>query len=503
MDNKSWIPLIAVSLTAFIMALDSTFMNVAVPQLICDLGTDVHTIQIIISCYTLITASLMLIGGKLQDIYGKKRIFLIGAIVFGIGAFLATISFNSIVLFIGWSVLEGIGGALMAPATISIIGGIYEGEMRTTALATLSAICGIAASLGPFLGGFFTSFLSWRYGFGLEVIIIIVVLALYNKIPSFDVISSKEEFDYVGSVLSVMGMFLLILGILNLSDDLLFGVGLIIISFIVLFLFGFVEKRVKVPLFDVRLLRDRNLSIGTGIRLLTSVISAGFPFVFSIYAQRVLGLSAFITGASLLPLTIGTLISVSLAPKFVKRFNHSSVICISYIIGIIGCVILAYQFTLNLQIIEIVPGMFILGLGLGTAMALAIDVGISSVPQESQSVSSGFISTGQNLGMSLGTAIMGIILIVGAVGGIHDAIDIYAPDKLNNQDFHDNVKIYIEKLGSSDISELPDDNSMESNIANTVIQDTMALIMWFTAFILFIGCILALSIQNDKFKKDN
>lgn len=501
--TKSWIPLIAVALTLFIMALDSTFMNVAVPQLVFDLNTDVHTIQVIISCYTLITASLMLISGKLQDVYGKNKIFLFGAVIFGIGAFLATISANAMILFIGWSVLEGIGGALMAPATISIIGGIYEGEMRTRALAIVSAICGIAASLGPFLGGFFTSFLSWRYGFGLEVIIIIIVLLLYNKIPSFKTIVSKGKFDYVGSILSIIGLFLLVLGILSFADKFSFAIKVIILSFVVLLLFVFVEKRVKNPLFDVSLLKDRNLSMGMGIRLITSVISAGFPFVFSIYGQKVLGLSAFITGASLLSLTIGTFISSALAPRLVKRFNHSSVICGSYIIGIFSCLLLSYQFTLNITFMDILPGMFLLGIGLGTAMALAIDVGISSVPEESQSMSSGFITAGQNLGMSLGVAIMGVILIVGVVGGVHDAVNTYSQDQITNQQFDDNLNLYFEKLSNVDMPSLRGENSLESNFVNKVIQDTMALIMYVTALILIIGCILALSIKNDKFNKNN
>ena len=170
--QDSWMPLILVAFASFIIALDATFMNVSISQLVIDLNTKVGTVQSIISFYTLITASLMLLSSKMQDVFGKKRIFLIGALVYGLGAFLASISPNAMILFIGWSLLEGIGGALMTPATISIISGTYSGDRRTTALAISSAIIGIAAAIGPLFGGVVTSFLSWRYGCVFELIII-------------------------------------------------------------------------------------------------------------------------------------------------------------------------------------------------------------------------------------------------------------------------------------------------------------------------------------------
>ena len=151
MDEKeitdvTWIPLLLISLAAFIITLDSTFMNVAISQLITDLNTTVSTVQLIISFYTLITASLMLIGSRLQDIIGKKKVFLIGAGIYGIGALLAAISQNALMLFTGWSLLEGIGGSLMTPATISIASQTYKSDKRTFALAMISAMAGIAAA---------------------------------------------------------------------------------------------------------------------------------------------------------------------------------------------------------------------------------------------------------------------------------------------------------------------------------------------------------------------
>ena len=161
--QESWLPLVLVALASFIITLDATFMNVSISQLILDLNTSLSTVHLIISFYTLTTASLMLIASKLQDIIGKKKIFMLGALIYGIGAIIAALSQNSAMLFIGWSLLEGIGGALMTPAIISIIIGTYDKNRRTFALAFASAIGGIAAAIGPMFGGFVTTFLSWRF----------------------------------------------------------------------------------------------------------------------------------------------------------------------------------------------------------------------------------------------------------------------------------------------------------------------------------------------------
>ena len=191
-------------------------MNVSISQLVIDLNTKLSIIQMIICFYTLITASLMLVGSKLQDIIGKKKIFLIGALIYGIGALIASLSQNAATLFFGWSLLEGVGGALMTPATISIISGTYMDEKRTIALAISSAIAGIAAAIGPLFGGVVTTFLSWRFGFVLELVIIAFIFLLSSKIKHFEPCQSKNDFDRIGAILCVSGLICLLLGILYL-----------------------------------------------------------------------------------------------------------------------------------------------------------------------------------------------------------------------------------------------------------------------------------------------
>ncbi len=504
LQKQSWIPLILVAFASFIIALDATFMNVSISQLVVDLNTDVGTVQTIISFYTLITASLMLISSKMQDISGKKKIFIIGAITYGIGALIASLSQNSTMLFFGWSLLEGIGGALMTPATISIISGTYDGEMRTTALAICSAIIGIAAAIGPLFGGVVTTFLSWRYGFVFELAIIVLILVFRNKIPTFESTAKMNDLDITGSLLSVLGLILLVLGILQLTENITISIGLIIVSFIVLIGFGLFEikrkSKGKVPLFDVTLLRERNLSMGTVIRLITAIAMAGSLFSISIYLQTVLGLSAFVTGLILLPLTLGLLLFSVLAPKLAMKFNHKTIMIMGFVISIIGCLLLSYQFTLTANFMDILPGMFIFGAGLGFPMALGIDISLSNIPPESQNSSSGFVSTGQSLGMSMGTAIIGVILILGAVGGMHDAINTYAPNQVTDAEFHDNIQVYFEKLGHVNTAELKHDTSLKEKIVSKIIQDAMALVMQVTALLLAIGGALTLTLKDRKIR---
>ena len=193
--EHSWIPLILVACASFIITLDSTFMNVSISQVVADLNTNVSTIQMTMAFYTLITAAFMLLSTKLQDIVGKKRLFLIGAVLYGIGTFIAAISQSDTMLFIGWAVIEGLAGALMTPATVSIISGTYSGERRTFALAIESVMAALSAAVGPLFGGIMTTFLSWRYGFASELLIVIIILLLQSKIPSFPPTESKKDLE--------------------------------------------------------------------------------------------------------------------------------------------------------------------------------------------------------------------------------------------------------------------------------------------------------------------
>ena len=502
-EEHSWIPLILVCFASFIIALDTTFLNVSISQVVADLNTDVGTIQMTMAFYTLITAAFMLLSAKLQDIVGKKKLFLIGAVLYGIGTFTAAISLNDLMLFVGWAVVEGIAGALMLPAIISIISGTYSGERRTFALAIESVMVAIAAAIGPLFGGIMTTFLSWRYGFAFELIIVVLILVMQKRIPDFIPTESKSDLDITGSIISVIGLFLLVLGILTLSEDITTSIVVMILGIIVLVFFALFEIKIKrkgnVPLLDVELFKDRNLRVGTIIMLLAYLVMEGGLFAVSLYLQSVLELSAFNTGLTLLPMTVSLLIFSLAAPSLSGKLNHKALMAIGSILSIVGCLLLSYQFRMNTTMLDLLPGMFVLGAGLGFIMALGVDIALVNIPEESENNASGITSTGQSLGESMGTAIIGIILILGVIGGISNAVDIYAPEHSGDEQFHQDVYDYFQKVGNVD--EIKSQGSTVVTIVDGIFQDAMAFVMQVTAILMGIVFILTLRLQDKNIRK--
>jgi len=385
-NGNSWIPLIVVACASFIIVLDSLFMNVSISRIVTDLNSDVSTIQMIVSFCTLITAALILLSTKLQDIIGKKKLFLIGASLFGIGIFAAVISSSVIMFFVGWSAIKGVAAALMLPAIVSIISGTYSGKKRTIALATLGIVAGLADILAPLIGGVITTYFSWRYTFAFELIFIFFILAMQSKIPNFEPTESKSDLDIVGAVISCIGLLLLVLGILTLTKDVTTSIIEIILGLMVLAFFIWHELKRKesgkVPLLDVDLFRDKNLRAGASIKLLYNIIISGTFFVMVLFFQSVLQLNPFDTGLASVPFCMGLLIFSLSAPKLIGKLNHKKLMAIGCIISIVGCLILSYQFRLNISMLDLIVGQFLLGAGIGFMMALSADVALFDVPAE-------------------------------------------------------------------------------------------------------------------------
>lgn len=497
--EHSWLPLVLVACASFIITLDSTFMNVSISQVVADLHTNVTVVQGIMTFYTLITAAFMLLSTKLQDIVGKKRLFLIGAGLYGVGTTIAAISQTDTMLFIGWAVIEGLAGALMTPATVAIISGTYSGEKRTFALAIESVMAALSAAVGPLFGGIMTTFLSWRYGFACELIIVIFILVMHKKIPDFKPTESKDDLDITGTVISFIGLVLFVLGILMMSEYTTESIVVIVLGIIALTIFALFEikrkRNGKVPLLDMDLFRDKNLRLGATIILLSYIVMGGGLFAVSLFLQTVLNLNAFNTGLTTLPLTLGLLIFAVASPGLTGKFNHKMLMAIGSTIAIVGCLILFFEFSINTTMIGLMPGMFVLGSGLGFIMALSTDIALVNIPEESQNNSSGIVTTGQTLGESMGTAIIGIILILGVFAGIGDAVDLYAPEHSGDDQFIDDIFEYFQKAGNVDV--IKSQNSTVINTADLIIQNAMGFVMIVATVIM--GVVLVLTLRlNDK-----
>ncbi|MFA0833345.1 MAG: MFS transporter [Methanobacterium formicicum] len=500
--------LITVSLSAFIITLDSTFMNVSISYLIADLNTTLSTVQLIILTYTLTVASSMLFGSKLQDIIGRKETFITGAAIYGVGAIIATLSLNSWMLFLGWSILEGIGSAFMIPAAVSIITGSYVGEKRTFAFGIRTAIAGIAAALGPLIGGFLTTFFSWRYGFAMELGVVVLVLILSSKIKHFPKTTDKSGLDKLGVLLSISGLSALVLGIwsINYLKNHALSVGLIILGVLVLIIFVFGEKRRiktnKEPLTDIRFFKDRNFTIGSINRVFIQMTMAGTIFILPVFLQQIVQANAFTTGLALIPLTVGYLIFSITSSKLASRITPRHVISSGFLVAMAACIYLSYQFNLNTTIWQLVPGTFFLGAGMGLALPLSTDVTVSSVPPEKHSDASGLISTFSNLGSSMGTALVGVVLITGLISGMTTAVSDTFPTN-SPEEIQSEVSGWLEKMSTSNVKELKsNEQATLSILVNKTVGEEMKTTFQFVGLIFLAGYISSLFIRQFNLQQD-
>jgi EmrB/QacA subfamily drug resistance transporter len=500
-----WTALILVSLSSFIIALDSTFMNVAITNLVVDLNTTVSAIQIIITVYALTMASLMLLGGKMQDVVGRKKAFLAGAAIYGIGTSIAALSINATMLLIGWSILEGIGAALMTPATASIITGTYTGKNRAFALGVWTAIASVGAAIGPLIGGFLTTFFSWRWGFGLELVIVLVVLAFSQKLKFFPPSMKLSDLDKLSVLLSSFGILILVLGILSLNSVyawksalLMIGIGIIL-----LVLFYLREKNIikrnERPFTDIRLFKNRNFTFGNITRLIMQLALAGAVFVLPVFLQQVSGFDAFTTGLVILPLTIGLLIFAIASSKISDYIAPHYLISIGFLMAMAGSYFLSFQFNLNTQIIDILPGTLLLGIGLGLALPITGNIVLSSAGADKQSDASGILSTSSSLGTSMGTAIIGIILILGIVNGIYVAVDQTFPNEFSKDQIKQNLTNFEQKMKTTNITGLKkNETSIAYQLVNRTVSDAMKKTFDFVTIIFLIGFIISLFIKPLK-----
>lgn len=246
------------------------------------------------------------------------------------------------------------------------------------------------------------------------------------------------------------------------------------------------------------LFKDQNLRIGSSIIILSYIVMGGGLFAVSLFLQSVLELNAFDTGLTTLPLTFGLLIFAVVAPSLTGKWKHKTIMAVGSVIAIIGCLVLLYQFRLETTMFDLMPGLFILGSGLGFIMALSTDISLINIPDENQNNASGITTVGQTLGESMGTAIIGIILILGVMGGIIDAVDIYAPQYSENDQIHQDIYNYFQKMGNLD--ELKSQESIVIAAADIIVQNAMGFVMIVTTLIMGVVFALTLRLDDERIK---
>jgi MFS family permease len=426
--SKTGLALLTLASAQFLMTLDTSVMNVAIATVADDVGTTVTGIQTAITFYTLVMAAFMITGGKIGAIIGRKRAFAIGCVIYGAGSLTTAIAPNLTVLMIGWSVLEGLGAALILPAIVALVASNFGRTERPRAYGLVAAAGAIAVAAGPLIGGLFTTYASWRYVFAGEVLIVVMILVLTRRMADVPP-EGRVRLDLVGTALSALGLAAVVFGILKAGTwgfiqpkegapqwlGLSPAMWLVLMGAVILWAFLLWELRVMArggePLVNPTMLRNATLRSGLVAFFFQYLLQMGLFFIVPLFLSVALGLSAIDTGVRLLPLSVTLLVAAVGIPKVWPQASPRRVVRTGFFMLFLGIVTLVALLEEGAGAEITTWPMLLAGLGIGALASQLGAVTVSSVPDEETGEVGGLQNTVTNLGASIGTAVAGAVLI--------------------------------------------------------------------------------------------
>ena len=414
--------LIPLALAQFICSFAGSNMNVMITDISNDLDTTVTGVQAAITLFLLIMAVCMIPCSTLTDRWGRQRCFQLGLLLYGAGALLSAVSPGIGVLILGNSVLEGVGTALLIPPVYILATLAFDDvTSRAKAFGVISGMGGIGAAAGPLIGGVITEAISWRAAFVFQALVIVVILVLGRRIADPLPADPSKPFDAVGAVLSGAGMFLVVLGILVADNDARWMVALLAAGAVLLAAFVVVirrtERRGGTPLLSTAVFRSRVANLGLVTQNAQWLILMGTSFTVATYLQVVRGYNAIETGVIFTAATLGILVSSLAAERLAKRRPQRTLILAGFVVTVAGIGLLIGLVAASDRIIAFVPGLLLVGLGLGVMLTPSVNLVQSSFPERLQGEISGLSRSISNLGSSFGTAIAGTVLVSGLADG--------------------------------------------------------------------------------------
>jgi MFS family permease len=404
------------ALAQFICSFAGSNMNVMINDITHDLDTTVQGVQTTITLFLLIMAVLMIPCSKLSDRLGRRRCFLGGLILYGIGAILSAASPGLGVLILGNSVFEGVGTAfLIPPVYILATLAFTDLTSRAKAFGTISGMGGVGAAAGPLLGGLITSAISWRAAFIFQALVIVAIIALSRRMTDPLEPDPTLPFDLTGALLSALGLFFLVFGILQADNNgvltvVLIAVGVAFLAAFFIYIRGR-ERAGKPALLSLQLFQNRTCNLGLVTQNLQWLLLMGVSFVVSVFLQTVRGYDAIQTGVVFTAATVGILVSSLAAERLAKRRAQKTLIMAGFAATAVGIGVLLGLVGASSRVIAFAPGLLLIGLGVGTMLTPSVNVVQSSFPEQLQGEISGLSRSISNLGSSFGTAIAGTILI--------------------------------------------------------------------------------------------
>jgi len=476
----------------FLMALDSSVMNVSIATVAEDLGTTVQGVQTAITLYTLVMASLMILGGKIGGMIGRKRAFSIGCIVYGCGSLTTALAPNLTVLIIGWSFIEGIGAILIMPAIVALVASNFPPKGRPRAYGLVAAAAAIAIAVGPVIGGFMTTYFSWRYVFAGEVIVVIAILFLARRAAD-EPVGKRPHLDLIGVVVSSAGLALVVLGVLMSSTwgwflpkegatsflGLSLTIWFIIAGLFLLWLFLRWQQRLertgKEPLIAPSLFSHRQLTGGLVTFLFLFLIQAGVFFTVPLFLSVVLGLSPMETGMRLVPLSLSLLVAAAGVPRFLPRADPRRVVRVGLLALIAGLLVLIGSLEVGADSSIVFVPMLIIGLGIGALASQLGNVTVSAVPSEQSSEVGGLQNTATQLGASLGTALAGSILIAALTASFLAGIEANpnVPQSLKDQ-ANVNLAAGAPFISNAEVQKLMEEQDVPADVQDDVLAQNEA-----------------------------
>ncbi len=441
--------LLLLSLAQLILTLDSTVMNVSITTLVKDLSTTVAGVQSAITFYSLVMAAFMIAGAKVGDIIGRKKAFVVGLVVYGLGSFITALAPNITVLKIGWSLLEGLGAALVIPAMISLISSNFAaGPRRIKAYGTWAAMAAIGTGIGPIVGGVLTTYASWRWAFAGEVLIVVYILLNRAVIVDAKLEGAKPRLDWLGVGLSASAMAVIVQGVLMAStyglmrarqDWVVVGktlvttggisptIYLVTAGLCIMALFAVWEsyrlQSKRDVLLHLRLLKNKIVTSGMGAVFAIQFVLAGTMYSLALYLQLELGYNAMATGVAMLPLSVMILVLASRGPKYSAKFAPRLIVQVGFVVTVLGVIWLGIKSGDVRDGLALLPALALVGAGTGLIVSQLQNLVQSSVTQQDSAEASGLFATFQYFGASVGTAMSGVLLIGVLIAASNQAIE--------------------------------------------------------------------------------
>jgi len=443
--RPDWTVIVLLSCAQFVMVLDTTVMNVSLTQVAADLDATIPDLQLAITFYTLTMAAFMLTGGKLGDVWGRRRTFAIGCVVYGIGSLTTALAPNLGVLLVGWSLIEGLGATLVIPAILALTAANYSGANRATAYGILGGITAAGAAAGPLIGGYVTETWTWRLVFAGETVLLLVLLMFLRRIADAP-LTRRQRVDALSVALSAAGLGLLVFGILRsgewgwivakggpeIAGETVEPFGLSLVPWLIaagaILLTALVRRQEALvargldPLLDPALLKVAQLRSGLTMLSAQQLVLAGTFFVIPVYMQVVLGKDALETGIELLPATAAIVICALGGARLSAHRSPRAIVRAGMLVMVLGVLWMAAGVTERADTLGFSLALALFGAGIGLMASQLGNVIMSAVEPRSQSEAAGMQGTWQNLGASLGTALIGAVLLSSLASGFAESV---------------------------------------------------------------------------------